>query len=167
MSPDVSTTAAVVDTARATFLGRVLVGADGSDGSRRAIEWTAELAVATGCEVIVVHVLTYNREFIRDLSPDTMRTWRRDLQHDLEHRWTEPLRRAGVEPRCAVTEADSPAAGLLMIAGRDDVDLVVVGAHGHGGLTDRVLGGVSYRVTHHARRPVVVVPPDWAPVRAR
>ena len=45
-----------------------------------------------------------------------------------------------------------------------DCDLLIVGAKGHGGLADRVLGGVSYRVAHRARQPVVVVPPDWSPV---
>ena len=48
-------------------------------------------------------------------------------------------------------------------AERERADLLVVGAHGRGTLTGRVLGGVSYRVAHHARQPVVVVPPDWSP----
>ena len=38
-----------------------------------------------------MHVLTYNHEFAKDLSLDTMRTWRRDLRHELETRWIEPL----------------------------------------------------------------------------
>lgn len=61
------------------FLGKVLVGVDGSDGSHDAVEWTARLATATGAEVLAVHILTYDRELLRDLSLDTIRTWRRDL----------------------------------------------------------------------------------------
>jgi nucleotide-binding universal stress UspA family protein len=140
------------------FLGKVLVGVDGSDGSHDAVEWTARLATATGAEVLAVHILTYDRELLRDLSLDTIRTWRRDLAHELETGWTGPLRVAGVAHRCVVLEADSPAAGLLAVADREQVDLLVVGALGRGRLVGRILGGVSYRLLHHADRPVVVVP---------
>lgn len=140
------------------FLGKLLVGVDGSDGSRDAVEWTARLATATGAEVLAVHILTYDRELLRDLSLDTIRTWRRDLAHELETGWTGPLRVAGVAHRCVVLEDDSPAAGLLAVADREQVDLLVVGALGRGRLVGRILGGVSYRLLHHADRPVVVVP---------
>ena len=144
-----------------TYLGLLVVGVDGSGGSRRAVEWAAQLAVATGATVLAAHVLTYDRELLRDLTPDTMRTWRRELEQDLRTRWAQPLIDAGVEHRCLLLEYESPAEGLLATADDEHADLVVVGATGHGGFTDRVLGGVSYRVTHRARQPVVVVPPDW------
>jgi nucleotide-binding universal stress UspA family protein len=144
------------------FLGRLLVGVDGSDGSRRAVEWTARLAATTGADVTAVHVLTYDRALLRDLSLDTIRTWRIELQRDLESSWTDPLRAAGVAHRCLLVEDDSPAAGLLAVAERERADLLVVGARGRGSLAGRVLGGVSYRLVHHADRPVVVVPPNQA-----
>ncbi|HEV7535235.1 MAG TPA: universal stress protein, partial [Acidimicrobiia bacterium] len=46
------------------------------------------------------------------------------------------------------------------VADREDGDLIVVGAHGHGGFGDRVLGGVSYKLSHRARQPVVIIPPE-------
>jgi nucleotide-binding universal stress UspA family protein len=148
-----------------SFLDLLVVGADGSGGSERALIWAAQLALATGATVLAVHVLTYNRELLRDLTPDTMRAWRLELHDDLQGPWVDALRIAGVAHRCAVVEADSPASGLLDTADREGAGLVVVGARGHGGLTDRVLGGVSYRVSHRAHQPVVVVPPDWLPTR--
>ena len=141
---------------------RLVVGVDGSDGARRALEWAAHLAKATGAQVIAVHVLTYSREFIHDVMPETMRTWRRELESDLRTRWVEPLVAAGVEHRAVVIEGESPAAALLELADGEHADVLIVGAKGHGGLADRVLGGVSYRVTHRAHQPVVVVPPDWS-----
>lgn len=139
----------------------LLVGVDGSHGSQRALEWAAQLAVATSALVVAVHVLTYNHEFVRDITPDTMRTWRRELQHDLETEWVEPLAARGVEHRCLLVEGESPAAGLLEAVDREDADVLIVGVNGHGNLADRVLGGVSYRVTHRSRQPVIVVPTDW------
>jgi nucleotide-binding universal stress UspA family protein len=139
----------------------LVVGVDGSDGARRALLWAAHLAGVTGASVLAVHVLTFSREFLRDAMPETMHAWRRELEADLRTRWVEPLRSAGVEHRCLVIEGESAGAGLLDTADRERADLLVVGAQGHGGLADRVLGGVSHRVTHRARQPVVVVPPDW------
>ena len=143
-------------------LGLLVVGADGSDGSRRALEWTALLAEATDSQVLAVHVLTYSRELLRDVTPDTMHTWRRDLEEDLRTRWVEPLIARGIDLRTVVVEGESAAEGLLEVADREHADLVIVGAKGHGGFADRVLGGVSYRVTHRSRQPVVVVPPGWS-----
>jgi nucleotide-binding universal stress UspA family protein len=143
------------------FLERLVVGADGSTGSQRAIEWSARLASAVDAEVLAVHVLTYSRELLRDVTLDTMRTWRRELQDELEHRWAEPLAERAVRLRCLVVEDQSASAGLLAVAARERADGVVVGAQGHGGLGDRVLGGVSHRVTHRSRCPVIVVPRDW------
>jgi nucleotide-binding universal stress UspA family protein len=146
------------------LLRRVLVGVDGSDGSRHALAWAARLASQTGAQVLVVHVLTYDRELVRDLSLDTMRTWRLELEHSLKTEWIEPLTGHVLEHRCLLVESDSPANGLLDAADREQADLLVVGAKGHGRLADRVLGSVSHRVTHRARQPVVVVPADWAPL---
>lgn len=145
-----------------TFVRLVVVGADGSVGSRSALSWAARLCAATGAEVLAVHVLTYNHEFARDLSIDTMRTWRRDLRHDLETRWIEPLTAAGARHRCLLVEDDSAASGLLKTCEDEHADLIVVGARSHHGLGDSILGGVSSRVTHAARVPVVVVPPEWS-----
>ena len=140
----------------------LVVGVDGSDGSRRALMWAAHLAAATGARVLAVHVLTYSRELLRDVTPDTMRTWRLELEDDLRTRWVQPLIAADVEHATLLIEDDSPAAGLLGAADRARADVVIVGAKGRGGFADRMLGGVSYRVTHRAHRPVVVVPPDWS-----
>jgi nucleotide-binding universal stress UspA family protein len=136
----------------------ILVGVDGSDGSMGALEWAAAVAAKTDADVIAAHILTYDREFSRDLTLDTMRPWRRELERDLRTTWTEPLRSANVQHICVVFEADSCARGLVELANRNRADLVVVGANGHGHLTGRVLGGLRDRLIHHARLPLVVVP---------
>jgi nucleotide-binding universal stress UspA family protein len=141
------------------FIRKILVGADGSDGSSAAIAWSARLAAAMpGAEVVAVHVLTYNEEFARDLFLDTIRTWRREVVHDLETTWTEPLRAAGVAHRCVLIEESSAAGGLLKVAAREHVDLLVIGARGREAIAGRLLGGTSYKLVHHTERPVVVVP---------
>lgn len=151
----------MTETNSSKFLQVIVVGTDGSDGARRAMEWVARLAQASHASIRAIHVLTYNREFARDISLDTMTTWRRELDRELRTSWAAPLVDHDVPHRCVLVEDESPAAGLIHAADREQADLIVVGATGHSSFASRVLGSTSYSLTHHARRPVVVVPATW------
>ena len=52
-----------------------------------------------------------------------------------------------------------PEHTLVRVAERDEVDLIVVGHRGIGGMTRRLLGSVSEHVAHHAPCSVFVVRP--------
>ena len=54
--------------------------------------------------------------------------------------------------------AGDPAAELEQAAGEQRADLIVVGSQGHTVVERLLLGSVSTRLTHHAQRPVMVVP---------
>jgi nucleotide-binding universal stress UspA family protein len=144
-------------------LRSILVGLDGSSGGARAFEWAVARAVESGACIVAVHVLTYSAEFRRDLFLETMTTWRLGLEAQLRGEWTQPARDLGVTVRADVLEDESVAAGLLHAAKRANADLVVLGAKGHGGFADRLLGATTYKVSHAARMPVVIVPNDWQP----
>ena len=74
----------------------------------------------------------------------------------LEREWCEPLRAAGVSSRSYVVE-DDPANGLVAAAEREHADMLVLGARSRGGIADRLLGSVTYKVAHRAHCPVVIV----------
>lgn len=145
-------------------LHRVIVGVDGSAGSLRAVEWAVDLVSETDAELVAVHVLSYYVEMRRDALLETMTLWRKDLEAKLEGPWTAAARRPGrrCPLRTRVVEHESAWSGLMAAAEEEGADLIVVGTQGHGGIADRVLGGASYRLTHLARQPVVVVPREWA-----
>jgi nucleotide-binding universal stress UspA family protein len=44
------------------------------------------------------------------------------------------------------------------VAEQEEAGLIVVGAHGHGSLMDRLLGSVTFKLAHNGSRPLVVVP---------
>jgi len=140
------------------FLRLIVAGVDGSKGAREALRWAAGLAAATGAVVVAVHVLTYNRELFRDITPDTMRTWRRDLERELHSTWIEPLTATGVKHRSLLIESDSTAEGLLAVATQEHADAIVVGTRERGGIAGRMLGSTSYKLSHNARQAVVIVP---------
>lgn len=139
---------------------KLLVGVDGSADAERAIRWAARLAASTGAEVVVVHVLTFDRELLRDVTPDTMTTWRRDLRQDLESAWVATLVKRGTRHRCELVEAESAALGILEVAEREDVDVIVIGPRHHNAIADRLHGSTGARLLHHSVRPVVLIPAD-------
>ncbi len=139
----------------------VLVGVDGSPASQRALTWAARYAIGNGREVIAVHVLTYSTEFWTDLSLTGLTAWRQKLDDRLSREWAAPVIAAGVAHREMLIEDDSIDGGLLRIAAEEGAGLIVVGAHGRRDLKDRLLGGVTSKLSQRADRPVVIVPADW------
>jgi nucleotide-binding universal stress UspA family protein len=143
------------------MIRKIVVGADGSEGSQRAIEWAAGRALELGAEVVAVLVVRPFGEFVMEVPPLPGHVVS-GLRDALEKSWCAPLRDAGVEYRSLVAE-DDPASGLLETADRERADMLVLGAHGHGRVVHRVLGSVTYKVAHRAECPVVIVPESWAP----
>ena len=139
---------------------RIVVGIDGSQGARRALEWAVAEAKLRDAHLVVVHA------------------------------WLEPaavavgsvITAGGVEPEIFEEAAERTVAEVLgavdttglpqgieslVVAGAParavldaskDADLVVVGSRGHGGFTGLLLGSVSQQVAHHATCPVVIIP---------
>ena len=138
----------------------IVVGVDGSEGSRRALAWCREHAPALGAEVVAVHGFSTPYLFTSYGAPEVavdMDAWQKEAQRAFETEWTEEL--ADVAHRTVFVAA--PAARALLDTA-DDVDagMIVVGSRGRGGFAELVLGSVSHHVTHHSRRPVLIVPAD-------
>jgi nucleotide-binding universal stress UspA family protein len=125
------------------------------------MEWASGQALKGGNQVVAIHVLTYSREIFNDLPPTGFSNWRESRDVALRDTWTKPLRDSGVPHTCRIVEDDNVAEGLMRVAREQDASLIVVGAHGRGWLSDRVLGSTTYNVVHRALRPVVVVPLQW------
>jgi nucleotide-binding universal stress UspA family protein len=150
---------------------RVVVGVGVGDEGVRAVRWAADLAAPIGAEVVVVHAIkpqvsgawtTTMRGMVGPmLTDEEWRTWRESEERRIE-RQASPLLRAAEVPFRVIVVEGHPAAVIMGMAQAENADLLVVG-RGRGGLAERVLGSVSHDLTHHARRPVVVVPPPGDP----
>ncbi|WP_067475689.1 universal stress protein [Actinomadura hibisca] len=70
-------------------------------------------------------------------------------------------REAGLAEATARAERCSGAVWPAIVEAADDVDasLIVTGSRGLSGAKSVLLGSVSDRVLHHARRPMLIVPP--------
>jgi nucleotide-binding universal stress UspA family protein len=157
----------MIERRRRSMMKRIVVGVDGSEGAALALRWAMGLADEEGAEIIAVYALGPMEDLARGASAAVWvglglpheGTWRKELRRELEQDWCAPLRAAGLPFRVHL-EGGSASAGLMAVADREDADLIVVGAHGHGSFEDRVLGSVSYKLSHRAHQPVVIVPPE-------
>lgn len=130
---------------------RLVVGTDGSDSARRAVDHAARLAAGIGAELVVTHALPRRPRPAGD----------RDRLTASYYIGTSILRDAAAwyRDRVAVRPLlrEGPAANALIAAAREEqADLLVVGNRGLG--TRRLLiGNVPSRVAHHAPCTVLIV----------
>jgi nucleotide-binding universal stress UspA family protein len=141
----------------------ILVGIDGSDHSRRALEWAAREAAMrhTPLTVLTVYqpVVGYWAAPVPympdpDLAGQTAETAEQETEATLDKLGPES-RPASVSVRAV---AGLPAEEIMLAAA--DADMIVVGSRGSGGFKRLLMGSVSTQVVHHAHCPVVVIPSE-------
>jgi nucleotide-binding universal stress UspA family protein len=133
----------------------VLVGVDGSAGSRAAVAWIRDTLARPELSVVAASVHQPILEWTPAGSDDN---WRRDLERDIRKDFAAELIAAGIEVAASALSGSNTARLLLRAAGGAASDLIVVGARGLGGFTGLRVGGVALKILHDADRPVVLVP---------
>jgi nucleotide-binding universal stress UspA family protein len=140
----------------------IIVGFDGSDTSRHALEWAMHEAAIRRKRLTVLTIhpayagfwgpVAYRED--ADLAENA-----RELAQNETDRALEKLAAESRPPWVAVTAvAGLPAEEILNVA--EDADMIVVGSRGAGGFRKLLMGSVGLQVTHHAHCPVVVIPAD-------
>ena len=139
--------------------GRIVVGIDGSETARRAFQWAVDAGRLYQTPVEVVLAWGYFHSvgdpfvpiaFASDPLPDKAR---RTIDSFVDSVDTSGL------PAPVTRTVSSGTAAAAILHAAEGADLVVVGSRGLGGFTGLLLGSVSHQIVHHAKCPVVVVPP--------
>jgi nucleotide-binding universal stress UspA family protein len=139
--------------------GPVMVGVDGSDGSRAALRWASDLAERTGRSTVVVHAWRFPMPVgihpmpVAPPDPDEMDA---RIEDSIRQICEQELGAAAAQVRIASLHGDATGA-LVDAARRDDADLLVVGSRGLGGFRSLLLGSVGRTVLEHAPCPVAIV----------
>lgn len=139
----------------------IVVGIDGSPGSRAALRWAIAEAALRGVDVEAVITWqspTYAYTGVAVMPPvvELADAAREALAETVTaERAGLPADQADVTVEQVV--AEGPAASILIERSRD-ADLLVVGSRGFGGFRGLLLGSVSHQCASHAHCPVVVVP---------
>ena len=139
----------------------VVVGVDGSEQSRKALEWAAREAGVHAWPLTVLAVNEVASNYWTG-SPES---------YPADQPATEAVRQGaedavqkamgqigGPAPASVTVRAVSGLAARELVAASADADLVVVGSRGGGGFAKLVLGSVPSQVVAHAECPVVVIP---------
>ena len=144
-------------------LRRILVPTDFSKSSANALTYAAAFAEKFGAEILLLHVVQDLALFIPEavlVAPPPappVEQFAAAARTALERVITD-LQRPGLAIRPEVVEG-TPYEEIVRFARERDVDLIVIGTHGHTGLAHILLGGVTDKVVRRAPCPVLTVRP--------
>src|SRR6185312_7741450 len=145
----------------------VVVGVDGSTGSRSALRYAVQEAVRRGAELDVVIAYSLSMPWAGEgsiLLPEPEATRAADAESTARALVDDVLREAAGRPgidalKIRVVPVAGPAPRALADSSRG-AGLLVVGSRGRGAFRSAVLGSVALHSVTGAHCPVVVVGPD-------
>lgn len=137
----------------------IVVGTDGSDSARRAVEHAVSLASSDESRLVVVTAFEGHDAKEDDSIPSDVRWMINDRNAAESHaRAGRELARAeGVDDVVVQAVEGDPAAMLLETATDFNAELIVVGSVGLTASSRFILGSVASSVLHHAPCDVLVV----------
>ncbi len=149
---------------------RMLIAYDGSEDATAAIRTAAHLLGKRTAVVVHVRRESFTAEranLARAALPDAViataaLNYERaaaEAAQVIADRGAAVAREAGLQATAVVRAALTPWRGVCATAEELEVDLIICGSRGQGGFSRAVLGSTSSSLAHHARRPVLVVPP--------
>jgi len=137
--------------------GRIVVGVDGSEGSRNALRWAARQARYTGAALEAVIGWEYPAFYGWAAAiPDDL-DYDKLAEHALDVAVDEAFGRD--RPAWLRTRVVSTHPALALVEASEGAELLVVGSRDDGALADMLLGSVSTYCVHHAPCPVTVIRP--------
>ena len=140
---------------------RILVLVDGSDNSKRALEYAAYMAQVSKASVDLLHVVNLGAE-IASLTPVTSGYVPDQVAKDLEEAGAMILKEASIGFAVGTRvkthlEIGVPTDVALEFCDENKIDLIVMGSRGLGFFKGLVLGSVSSYLVEHAACPVLVI----------
>lgn len=152
-------------------MGAIIVGIDGSEGSRRALQWAAEEGRIRRCPVEAVYVYDhtpawalygYAEGSATALADAAGADEESEIAHERALSLAEQLvRELGDMRDVQITAVAVPSRrpAVALVERSEGAEMLVVGSRGRGGFSGLLLGSVSQQVAHHAACPVVILGP--------
>lgn len=133
---------------------RILVPTDGSATADAAMEHAIDLAEKYNADIHILHVIN---SWQYDTSIESAVEPLRKESNEYVKRLSEAAMDVDI-PVTSAIEIGKPAHHMLEYVNEHDIELIVMGTRGQGGLPRRLLGSVTDYIVTHADVPVHVVP---------
>ncbi|HEV7293199.1 MAG TPA: universal stress protein [Devosia sp.] len=140
----------------------ILVAADGSELSTRAVTHAGGLTRTVGSKLVIVNVTeqapTFASAEIGWSVPASVYDDIRKANVDKSRAILKAaVRASGVSAEMLHIEEQRPFQGILEAAERTGADLIVMGSHGHRGLERLILGSQASKVLSLSAVPVLII----------
>jgi len=142
---------------------KIVCPVDFSNCSQQALKYAQELATQFGAELSIVHAYEDPAAYVTPMpmsgyvgpGAELLLELRKQLESRLEQTRAD-TEKAGVRVRAELLEG-APYRVVLDWAKEYGADLIVIGTHGHTGLTHALLGSVTERIVRMADCPVLTI----------
>src|SRR5215813_4242573 len=135
------------------MISKILVAVDGSKNADQAFEYACDLAKKAGASLLILHVFeelgtvgySINKELERD-------------NREMLQKYQSRAKKVLMQTYVGVMEAKANDVAVeVRTADKENIDTIVVGSRGSSEAKIFLLGSVSYKISHYASRPVVIV----------
>jgi nucleotide-binding universal stress UspA family protein len=137
---------------------KIVVGVDGSEGSRLALHWAIDEAKIRGSAIEIVHTW----DFTPPLDPvgGVVFVPDKDFQESAQLVVDNLLKSVSdlASSIAITTHVERGSASQILLNHAKTAELLVVGRRGRGGFIGLLMGSTATQVSHHAPCPVVIVP---------
>jgi manganese transport protein len=133
---------------------RILVPLDHTDLDRQALGHAAGLAKAHHAKIFLLHV---EEGVTSQVYGPLASTAEVEAGEQYLERIADSLRAEGLDVETAIVHSSAPRREIVRYAEEVKPDLVIMGAHGHRGLKDMILGNTIDPVRHELRMPLLIV----------
>jgi nucleotide-binding universal stress UspA family protein len=148
----------------------ILVAFDGSEPSKHALDEGVVLASTLGAKITILSVVP---RVMMPVFPDegfgaapiTAAQDLTDYQDKMKAIYSKSLEEAKTDIEKAFSNVElntilmegRPSSTIVEAAEEQDVDLIVIGSRGIGGITGWILGGTSRKVVESCTKPILVI----------
>ena len=144
---------------------KILLATDGSENSRKAIDFGVEMARRYAAKVYLLHVVASKKipqevlEYVKaeDIEDTPASVYLDKLGKKIIDKCELDVRSKGCEDFQTIIIRGNPAEMILEIAKEKDVDAIIMGSRGLGSITGTLLGSVSRKVSNVAECTCIIV----------
>ena len=135
---------------------RILVTIDHTALDKMALSHAAAMGRMHGAKIYVLHVEEGVTSQVYGQAASTAET---EAGEEYLQRIAQLLREQGLTVETSISHSTHPDREIVRYAREVNADLVIMGAHGHGGLKDLIFGNTINPVRHQLSVPMLIVRP--------